>query len=301
MGNTRRKGNATAAKVARMRAEQARAERRRRLMLGGAAVLAVIVLLGGLIVAKLAGAGSRKAAPAHLAGAGFVVNLASSATRLTAVGAGSAGNPPAPVQAPALTADGKPRVLYVGAEYCPFCAAQRWAVAVALSRFGSWTDLGQTTSAAGDVYPNTATLSFHGARLTSDYVSFTGVETTTNQPAGSGYQPLDRLSPGDSALLQKYNAPPYVPASSAGSIPFLDIGGAFVEAGASYSPQLLAGKNQEQIAAALDDPHDPIAQAVGGAANTITAAICRTTGGQPGPVCSAPGVQAAASRIGHGG
>ena len=51
---------------------------------------------------------------------------------------------PASIDAPALTADGKPEVLYVGAEYCPFCAAERWPVVVALSRFGTWSGLSAT-------------------------------------------------------------------------------------------------------------------------------------------------------------
>src|SRR3954453_11949453 len=32
-------------------------------------------------------------------------------------------------------ADGKPQVLYIGAEYCSTCAAQRWSLIAALSRF----------------------------------------------------------------------------------------------------------------------------------------------------------------------
>jgi hypothetical protein len=60
-------------------------------------------------------------------------------------------------------------VLYAGAEYCPFCAAERWALATALSRFGTFTNLGTTASAGGQEYaPNTATLSFHGATYTSN-------------------------------------------------------------------------------------------------------------------------------------
>src|SRR6202043_382420 len=55
-----------------------------------------------------------------------------------------------------LTAsDGKPEILYVGAEYCPYCAAQRWAVVTALSHFGTFSGLGTTTSSASDVDPNT--------------------------------------------------------------------------------------------------------------------------------------------------
>src|SRR5271170_3657702 len=32
-------------------------------------------------------------------------------------------------------------VSYVGAEYCPYCAIQRWALLVALSKFGTFTSL----------------------------------------------------------------------------------------------------------------------------------------------------------------
>jgi Domain of unknown function (DUF929) len=294
------RAEAAAVKVAAMRAEQARADRRRKLIAWGGVAL-VLVLVAALVVAKLAGVGTAKAVKTTAATTSLTSTLASAATGLESLGAGTAANPPTAIKATALTSAGKPRIMYVGAEYCPFCAAQRWAVAVALSRFGTWSGLGQTTSAAGDVYPNTPTLSFHGAQLTSSYVTFTGVETTTNQPlTGGGYQPLDTLSAADTALVKKYNAAPYVAASSAGSIPFIDIGGAYISSGASYTPQLLSGKTQAQVAAALKVPTDPIAQAVGGAANLLTAAICKTTNNQPAAVCTASGVTAAATKLGHG-
>ena len=53
-----------------------------------------------------------------------------------------------------------------------------------------------------------------------------------------------------------------------------------------------------QIAADLSDPTSPVANAVLGAANEITAAICTTTGEKPGPVCTSPGVRAGALRLG---
>ena len=40
-----------------------------------------------------------------------------------------------------LTANGKPEMLYMGAEYCPYCAAERWSMIVALSRFGTFSGL----------------------------------------------------------------------------------------------------------------------------------------------------------------
>jgi hypothetical protein len=289
-------------KVAQMRAAQSRA-RRRRIVTAVSAAGAVVLLVAALVVARLSGVGATAAAAGGSSPATVGVTSAVSgvpAAVLDAVGVGTANNPPTAVSAPALKQAGKPRVLYIGAEYCPFCAAQRWALAQALSRFGTWTGLGQTTSSASDVDPNTATLSFHGATLASAYLSFTGVETTTNQLAGTGYQPLDTPAVADAALMRTYDAAPYLPSATAGGIPFLDIGGAYVSGGASYDPQLLAGKTQQQIAEALKNPADPIARAVDGAANAITAGVCKVTGGQPAAVCAAPGVIAAASTLGHG-
>jgi hypothetical protein len=68
---------------------------------------------------------------------------------------------------PPLTIGGKPAIIFVSEESCPFCAAERWPLAVALSHFGTWSHLGTTRSSATDLYPNTATLSFRAARYTS--------------------------------------------------------------------------------------------------------------------------------------
>ena len=39
-----------------------------------------------------------------------------------------------------------PVILYEGGEFCPYCAAQRWSIIVALSRFGTFSDLGNMSS-----------------------------------------------------------------------------------------------------------------------------------------------------------
>jgi hypothetical protein len=169
---------------------------------------------------------------------------------------------------------------------------------VALSRFGAFTGLGQTASSPSDVYPNTATLTFHGAAYTSRYLSFTGKEIQSNQVVGGQYAALDTLSSSDAALYAKYDAPPYT--NTAGSIPFVDIGGRYVISGASYDPQALHGKTQAQIAAALSDPNSPIAKGVDGTANLITAALCQLTGNKPATVCHSRGVTTAAAALAAG-
>jgi hypothetical protein len=57
---------------------------------------------------------------------------------------------------------------------------------------------------------------------------------------------------------------------------------------------------QQQVAAALSDPASPVAKAVDGAANALTAAICNVTKGSPAGVCDAAGVRAAAQRLAGG-
>ena len=98
---------------------------------------------------------------------------------LDAVGTGSANNLIKKVSGTPLSGpDGHPEVFYLGAEYCPYCAAERWPMIVALSRFGTFSGLKTTSSSSTDIYPNTPTFTFHGATYTSQYVDFVSVETT---------------------------------------------------------------------------------------------------------------------------
>ncbi|GAA0589471.1 DUF929 family protein [Kribbella sandramycini] len=285
-------------RVAALRKQQQAAERRKRLLIAVGAVVAVVAVVGGLVVIKLAGGDSKTATgPSGTADAQIVGALGSiPAETFAKVGSDDVQAAPSTITAPPLTADGKPKVLYIGAEFCPFCAAERWPVSVALSRFGTFSNLGTTHSAADDVYPNTPTLSYHGAKYTSQYLSFTGLETTTNEKVNGQYEPLDTPSAEDQKTFDTYNKPPYV--QSGGSIPFVDLGGKFVMSGASLSPELLAGKTQSEIANALKDPSDPIAKAVDGSANVYTAAFCQLTNNQPADVCSTDAVKAAAGKLG---
>jgi hypothetical protein len=285
-------------RVAAQLAAQARAERRKRLLLALGAVAVVVIVVGGLVAVRLAGGGKESSTtPSGAADAQIVTALTSvPPTTFAAVGTDAVQAAPSAITAPPLTSGGKPKVLYIGAEFCPYCAAERWPVTVALSRFGTFNNLGTTHSASDDVFPNTATLSFHGATYTSQYLAFTGVETTTNQKVNGNYAPLDTPTAADQKTFDTYNQPPYV--QSGGSIPFVDLGGKFVSSGASYSPQLLAGKTQAEIAAALKDSSSPIAKAIDGSANLYTAAFCQVTGNQPAAVCTSDAVTAAAGKLG---
>lgn len=198
-----------------------------------------------------------------------------------------------PFKAPASTAmltgaSGKPEILYIGAEYCPYCAAERWSVVVALSRFGRFTQLPLTTSSSVDVYPDTATFSFVGSRYSSQYLDFVPVEETTRDPN----TPLQTPTAQQQSLFALYGAPPY--STTTGGIPFIDLANQYLVFGPGYSPQLLrvgpnpsdAPLSQQQIASKLSNANDPVTQAIVGNANYLTAALCALTNNQPVNVCT---------------
>ncbi|MBE7190135.1 DUF929 family protein [Jatrophihabitans endophyticus] len=210
------------------------------------------------------------------------------ASVLDTVGAGSAARVTKRVTGPALTTSaGRPRVLFVGAEYCPYCAAQRWALATALSRFGTLHSLTAIRSSPSDVDPNTATFSFHGASFTGSAVGFTGVELYGTRHSSSGYAPLDHLDAADGKVFRRLDRE--------SALPFVDIGGRWAVNGSPFDPQVLQGATQAQIDAALAKASSPIARAVDGAANVMTAAICTTTSESPAAVCRSRGVRRAAA------
>src|SRR5215467_3893145 len=173
-------------KIAAQRAAEQRAERRRRLFITGGSVLAVIAIVVAFIVVK--SMSSPATPPSAAARTPLPASVAKNVTSvppsvLAAVGKGSVitSTPPVTkVTGPPLTSNGKPEMLYIGAEYCPYCAAMRWSMAVALSRFGTLsTPLHGIHSSSSDVYPNTATLTFYKTGYNSKYLAFTPVENLT--------------------------------------------------------------------------------------------------------------------------
>jgi len=203
-----------------------------------------------------------------------------------------------------ITAGGAtvPEILYIGAEYCPYCAAQRWATIIALSRFGTWKGLGNTTSAAKDTYPNTPTFTFVRAVYKSKYLTFKSVEEYTNQlnAAATNYVSLQNPTTAEQKLILKYDTPKYVPgltSSQGNPIPFMTFANKFLVSGASYSPDTLTGLTRSAIATGLSDPTSPVTDAIIASANYQTAAICSLTNEQPSTVCTSSGVKAAAKAM----
>jgi hypothetical protein len=272
-------------KIAEQRAAEAR---RRQIRLAATGIGVVIALFAVLIIVKVAGGNSTKsstvATPSNSSVTAQVVSEVTSvpASTFSAVGAGGVAIPTKAITgAQPLTSGGKPEIVYMGAEYCPYCAAERWPLIVALSRFGTFNGLALTASSSTDVYPSTNTFTFLKSTYTSQYITFTPVELQD-----VNHNNLQTPTAAEQQLLNTYDAAPYVSSEDAGAIPFVDFGNQFMLSGASYSPQTLAGMTWSSIASTLTNASSPVAQSIDGTANQLTAAICKMTNDQPASVCS---------------
>jgi thiol-disulfide isomerase/thioredoxin len=206
-----------------------------------------------------------------------------------AVGTGGAANPLTRTTTTTLLrgTDGKPEFLYIGAEWCPYCAAERWSMVVALSRFGTFQNLHFTTSSSSDVFPNTPTFSFTGSSYQGAYLDFDAADLETRDR-----KPLRPLTAPETQVWQTYDA--------AGNIPFVDIANRYAAIGQGVPANLLQGMTWQQIGGALSNPNSPVTRAIVGNANWLTAAICKLP--QPAeiptaPICSSATIKQIAAQL----
>lgn len=275
-----------------------RNRRRRRRYLAratGSLVVAAGLTWAGLAVtgqrSQLQGTGNAELA-AYIATAAQVPDQV-----LDEVGLPSSVAPPRSLtgQAP-LAEAGKPLVVFLGAGYCPFCAVERWALVIALSKFGRFSKLGQEVSSAStDVYPGLKSWSFQGSSYSSPYLSFAPADT-----GSSATQLFPKLQPPESEVFAKYDVPPYT-VNVKGAIPFVDMGNRYLQVGASASASVLEGLSLDQIASNLVHPASPVAKALDGAANYLIATFCSMSNQRPSAVCSLPTIVAAQARLGRVG
>jgi hypothetical protein len=217
-------------------------------------------------------------------------------SELTAVGAGALTTLPetipASYKAVKLSSDGKPELLYVGAEYCPYCAFTRWALLIALSRFGTFSNLHTIRSSVTDTAgANLATFTFaHGFKYTSKYLVFTPREIQSNVLKNGNYAAFQPLTKTESKAFTSID-------TSVG-YPFLDFAGGTAVVGLSQAaPGPLVGLDWQQIAHDLTNKNSTQAQMVLGGANDYTAAICQMTKQKPASVCSGSVVQTQETKI----
>jgi thiol-disulfide isomerase/thioredoxin len=209
-----------------------------------------------------------------------------STSTLNAVGTGPSGDvaPPkaiSPAAPSKLTLNGKPEVLYMGAEFCPYCGAERWAMIVALDKFGTFTGIQYMESSGTDVFASTPTFTFVNANYTSKYIAFVTIEQEDRNE-----NPLQTATAQETSLLTTYD--------SSGGIPFIDFGNVYTIVSSSYTPGALRVDQNEQspaynwtqIASQLNNASSVFAQNIDATANYMISATCKIDGGAPSNICS---------------
>jgi hypothetical protein len=267
--------------------EAARQDRRaRNRTYGIVAIALVVVIVAVLVIVKVAGGGSGSGAVDQASPPAGTPIPAATLARLqsvpisTLVAAPTSGivTSPQTVNGSPLVADGKPEILFIGAEFCPHCAAERWPLYVALSKFGTFNPQpGRIHSANED--GDVPTLTFYGTTYTSPYFTFTPVEVYTNKPQGDGYVPLQTPTKAQLTLWENTNG---------GSFPFVDFGGKKVLPSAQYLFTPLQNLPFSTVAAQVGNNSTTIGAEIDASAAQLITTICGSLSNQkPAAVCSA--------------
>lgn len=172
--------------------------------------------------------------------------------------------------------DGKLSVFFMGAEHDPYCAAERWAVVRALQKFGQWEGLKQTMSAARDEpFLNLPTYDFTEATYTSSHVEFMARELRDRE-----FKPLQKLLKTEERLVRKFNPEK--------EIPFLLVGGRFMQIGAGFTPKIFIGHTFRQTETELKKAESEIRKTIDAEGNIVAALLCAS--GLPPELCKETGV-----------
>ena len=187
----------------------------------------------------------------------------------------------------------EPIVVFISAEYCPYCAFMRWPLTIALMRFGNFSGLRYMQSSSTDTYPpfyyaNEDTFTYHGATYSSQYIVFQSYETETRTGAS-----LQTVPSNYTAVWETF--------SPTQGVPFLDVANKYAIPGTFYLPNSNLGSgrhgNWSLDIQNIANNNTALSYKVMSAANAITALICQATGGNPHSVCANPSVTGYSSYI----
>lgn len=258
------------------------ARQRRNRIYAFSAVVAVVAILAVVVIVAVASGGTGTNQPRQPVSAAAAsqlekVPLATMTDAVSKVGPANL-NYASKAAGGALTSDGKPELLYVGAEFCPVCAAERWPMTLALMKFGTFHNLAQTRSAQAD--GDAGTFSYHGATYDSKYLAFDAQELYTNERSGGYYKELEKITP---RAQQAW-------AANEGAnltFPFVDFGGQAVLRTSQFQPDLISYKDFDYVLGVVGQNDNPLGARIDAAAAVFTKYLCAMTNNQPGDVCSA--------------
>ncbi|MEM4063868.1 MAG: DUF929 family protein [Candidatus Micrarchaeaceae archaeon] len=213
---------------------------------------------------------------------------------------------------PMFVVNGKPSVIYLGSITCIFCGENRWAMALALSRFGNFTELFKGYSSFGDgdlptlywapAHYNQSSIDL-GNFYNSKYINFITLEDTDPITGGFNLQPLNIIqqeinSTGNLAYmdaikfilqLNTFQGTPYTiwGAYNVGGADAVDFGNSTPINGQSLP---LTYMTHEQVLSQLAHPNDQFAWTEYAAADLYVAMICGSIN-NTAPVCSLPAIK----------
>ena len=277
---------------------------RRYLALG--LIVIVIAVLGAVVIARdNSGPPSSPTTETFTPAASSLLSTVTTvpASVYDAVGVTS---PTVPVTAPHLVGGGqgplwkardgdgpaRPVVFFYGAEFAPYPAVERWPLIMALSRFGTFRQLGVMQSSASTAFADLSTFTFWRSSYSSPYLTFQPVERYSALiPTGARYLPLQQPTGRQAGAIAFFG-------DGNTTFAMLDVANRYVLTGAAFAPGALAGMTQDQIAGFLTTTGSPMTQAMVSAANEISASICAVDNQQPGAVCHSRGVLAADAALG---
>ena len=214
-----------------------------------------------------------------------------------------------PAKVPPFMVNGKPSVIYLGSITCIFCAENRWAMALALSRFGNFSALFTGYSSLGDgdvptLYWSPATYNASavdlGSFYSSKYINFIPIEDTDPITGGFNMQnlPTIQYEVNQSGNLAYKDAMAYLlQINTFAGTPYT-IWGKDQLAGAdavvfgnstATAPQPLESWTHGQVYSQLGQFNDQFAWSEYAAADQYVAMICGAIN-NTAPVCSLPAI-----------
>ncbi len=215
----------------------------------------------------------------------------------------------------AFVFDGKPSVIYIGAISCIYCGENRWAMALALSRFGNFTNLYKGYSSFGDYdvptlywsqdnYTTAAGVGY-GNSYSSRYINFISADYESPIIEGFQVQPLSYFashapnSTYRSAILLmnstgKFSGTPFTLwgnaiFSGADSV-------VFGNTTPSSPPLPLTYMTHGQVLSQIGSFSDRFAWAEYAGADVYIASMCPSISNSA-PVCSLPGIKAIEAKM----
>ncbi len=220
--------------------------------------------------------------------------------------------------APLLMVNGKPSVTYLGAISCVYCGENRWAMALALSRFGGFEQLFKGYSALQDQdvptiywapgHYNASSAVEYGNFYSSSYINFISIEYSSpitqgfsmgtlsyfQQEATMTANPIYGNATQVIIKLNNYAGTPYTMWGKF-SVPGADASNFGDTSSNSTTSLPMASLTHEQILSRLAHPSSPFAWNEYAAADFYISLLCASMP-SPAPVCMLPSISTMVSQ-----